>query len=162
MPTSVPGNSERGFTLVEVLVVLVIVAIAASMVSLSIGKRDNGLRADAQRLADAFTVAQSEARSDGRAIRWLADGEGWSFERAGRLPGPSAQEDVPVPVDRLEQDEMLRPQSWQAGGVQLRLAPDRPLVFNTEWVADPITLTLRAGDATVTLQRDASGRYDIR
>ena len=44
MPTSVPGSSERGFTLVEVLVVLVIVAIAASMVSLSIGKRDNGLR----------------------------------------------------------------------------------------------------------------------
>lgn len=162
MPTSVPGNSERGFTLVEVLVVLVIVAIAASMVSLSIGKRDNGLRADAQRLADAFTVAQSEARSDGRAIRWLANGEGWSFERVGRLPGPSAQEDVPVPVDRLEQDEMLRRQSWQAGAVQLRLAPDRPLVFNTEWVADPITLTLRAGDATVTLQRDASGRYDIR
>ena len=33
MPTSVPGSSERGFTLVEVLVVLVIVAIAASMVS---------------------------------------------------------------------------------------------------------------------------------
>ena len=57
---------------------------------------------------------------------------------------------------------MLRPQSWQAGVVQLRLTPDRPLVFNTEWVADPITLTLRAGDATVTLQRDASGRYDIR
>ena len=71
MPTSVRGNSERGFTLVEVLVVLVIVAIAASMVSLSIGKGPDPLRDDAQRLADAFTVAQSEARSDGRPIRWL-------------------------------------------------------------------------------------------
>lgn len=161
MPTSVPGNSERGFTLVEVLVVLVIVAIAASMVSLSIGKRDNGLRTDAQRLADAFTVAQSEARSDGRSIRWLAGDTGWSFERAGRPPGPSAQENVVVPVDRLEGDDMLRPQTWRAGAVQLRLTPDRPLVFNTEWVADPITLTLHAGDATVTLQRDAAGRYEI-
>ncbi|WAI82094.1 MULTISPECIES: type II secretion system minor pseudopilin GspH [Achromobacter] len=162
MPTSVPGSSERGFTLVEVLVVLVIVAIAASMVSLSIGKRDNGLRADAERLADAFTVAQSEARSDGRPIRWLADDQGWSFERQGRLPGPSADENVPVPVDHLEHDDMLRPQSWHAGVVHLVLAPDRPLVFNTEWVADPITLTLRAGDDQVTLQRDAAGRYDIR
>lgn len=162
MPTSAPGNSERGFTLVEVLVVLVIVAIAASMVSLSIGKGENHLRADAQRLADAFTVAQSEARSDGRPIRWLANGQGWSFERRGRLPGPSAQDDAPVPVDRLERDELLRPQAWSSSPVELRLDPDRPLVFNTEWVATPMTLTLRAGEARVVLQRDATGRYALR
>ncbi|KGD92450.1 general secretion pathway protein GspH [Achromobacter sp. RTa] len=161
MPTSAPGNSERGFTLVEVLVVLVIVAIAASMVSLSVGRGENRLRGDAQRLADAFTVAQSEARSDGRPIRWLPSGQGWSFERRGRLPGASAEEDAPLPVDRMERDDVLRPQAWSAGAVELRLDPDRPLVFNTEWVAAPITLTLRAGDARVILQRDAAGRYDI-
>lgn len=162
MPTSVPGNSERGFTLVEVLVVLVIVAIAASMVSLSVGRGDNRLRADAERLADAFTVAQSEARSDGRPIRWVADGQGWSFERRGRAPGPTAQDDIPVPADRLDTDEVLRPQVWSAGPVQWRLDPDRPLIFNTEWVAAPMTLTLSAADARVTLQRDAAGRYEIR
>ncbi|KAG0928613.1 hypothetical protein G6F31_017653 [Rhizopus arrhizus] len=78
------------------------------------------------------------------------------------MPGPSAEEDTPVPVDHLEHDDMLRPQTWAAGVVQLRLDPDRPLVFNTEWVAAPMTLTLHAGDASITLQRDASGRYDIR
>ncbi|KRC71004.1 putative type II secretion system protein H precursor [compost metagenome] len=162
MPTSVRGNSERGFTLVEVLVVLVIVAIAASMVSLSVGRGENRLRGDAQRLADAFTVAQSEARSDGRPIRWLAGAQGWSFERRGRPPGPSAEEDVPVPADRLERDDVLRPQTWSDGPVELRLNPDRPLIFNTEWVAAPLTLTLRAGDTRVVLERDASGRYEIR
>ena len=162
MPISVPGTSERGFTLVEVLVVLVIVAIAASMVSLSVGRGDNRLRADAERLADAFTVAQSEARSDGRTSRWVANGLGWSFAGAGRAAGPTAQDDIPVPADRLESDEVLRPQSWSAAPVQWRLDPDRPLIFNTEWVAAPMTLTLSAADAHVTLQRDAAGRYEIR
>jgi general secretion pathway protein H len=138
------------------------VAIAASMVSLSVGKGENRLRGDAQRLADAFTVAQSEARSDGRPIRWLPGPQGWSFERRGRLPSASAEEDAPLPVDTMERDEVLRPRAWSAGPVELRLDPDRPLVFNTEWVAAPITLTLRAGDARVVLQRDAAGRYDIR
>ena len=34
--------------------------------------------------------------------------------------------------------------------------------FNTEWVADPFSLQLRAGESLVTLSRDASGHYDIR
>lgn len=162
MPTSVRGNSERGFTLVEVMVVLVIVAIAASMVSLSIGKGADPLRDDAQRLLDAFTVAEGEARSDGRALRWSPASGGWSFERAGRSDAPTAQDDRPLPMDWLEHDAALRPQSWRAGQVQWRLDPDRPLVFNTEWVADPFSLRLRAGDSHVTLTRDAAGHYDIR
>jgi general secretion pathway protein H len=69
---------------------------------------------------------------------------------------------VPVPADRLERDDVLRPQTWSDGPVELRLNPDRPLIFNTEWVAAPLTLTLRAGDTRVVLERDASGRYEIR
>ncbi len=161
MPTSVRGNSERGFTLVEVLVVLVIVAIAASMVSLSIGKGADPLRADAQRLADAFTVAEGEARSDGRPIRWLPASGGWSFERQGRSAAPTAQDDTPLPMDTLERDPALRPQTWRAGPVRWRLTPERQLVFNTEWVADPFSVQLRAGDSRVTLTRDAAGHYDI-
>ena len=67
-----------------------------------------------------------------------------------------------LPVDKLERDEALRPQAWLARQVQLRLSPDRPLVFNTEWVADPFSVQLRAGDSLVTVTRDAAGRYDIR
>lgn len=164
-PTSVPGNSERGFTLIEVLVVLVIVAIAASMVSLSATTTTDHLRTDARRLVDAFRVAQSEARSDARPIRWRSDSQGWSFERRGRASSAgatSAQDDAPLPLDKLERDEILRAQSWSAAPVSLQLSPDSPLIFNTEWVAQPLVLQLQAGKHRVSILRDAAGDYEIR
>lgn len=163
MRTSVPGNSERGFTLIEVLVVLVIVAIAASMVSLSANTASDPLRADASRLVDAFRVAQSEARSDARPIRWLPDSHGWSFERRGRALGASgAQDEVPLAPDNLAHDDILRAQSWSAGPVNIQLTPDSPLIFNTEWVAQPLVVQLRAGSHGISILRDAAGDYDIR
>ena len=67
-----------------------------------------------------------------------------------------------LPPGSVLLQELLRPQAWSANPVELRLDPDRPLVFNTEWVATPMTLTLRAGEARVVLQRDATGRYELR
>ena len=107
-------------------------------------------------------MAQGEARSDGRPIRWLADAQGWSFERPGRADEPAASTHAAAPADRLERDPILRPARWSAGSVDIRLDPSRPLVFNTEWVADPLVLHLRAGEASVTLLRDAAGRYEVR
>jgi len=162
MRTSVRGTSERGFTLIEMLVVVAIIAIAASMVSLSVASSSaRALRADAERLVDAFAVAQSEARSDGRAIRWRADERGWSFERAGRPARLSAQDDGPQTPDRFAQDAALRPQKWGAAPVSLRLQPDRPMVFGTEWIADPLVLELASQGDTVRIERDAAGGYAI-
>lgn len=162
MRTSALGNSERGFTLIEMLVVVVIIAIAASMVSLSIASSsDRVLRADAERLVDAFSVAQSEARSDGRVIRWQADDQGWSFERQGRSERLSAQDNGPLTPDRFDQDQSLHPQAWRASPVAIQLSPNRPVVFGTEWIADPMVLELSAQGDTVRIERNAAGDYAI-
>ncbi|CAM3713939.1 GspH/FimT family pseudopilin [Bordetella tumulicola] len=162
MPTSVRGNSERGFTLIEMLIVVVIIAIAASMVSLSVSaSSDRVLVADAERLVDAFTVAQSEARSDGRTIRWYGDERGWSFERPGRSERLSAQDEGPQTPDRFEDDPSLRAQTWRATPVTLILSPNRPVFFGTEWVSDPLVLELAADGNTVRIERDAAGGYAI-
>lgn len=162
MRTSVRGTCERGFTLIEMLVVVAIIAIAASMVSLSVASSSGrALRADAERLIDAFAVAQSEARSDGRAIRWRADAQGWWFERRGRPPRLSAQDDGPQTPDRFEHDPALRAQPWRAAPVALRQVPDRPVLFGTEWIADPLVLELAAQGDTVRIERDAAGGYAI-
>ncbi|MBO1113440.1 type II secretion system minor pseudopilin GspH [Bordetella petrii] len=163
MRTSARGISERGFTLIEMLVVVAIIAIAASMVSLSVASSsERSLRADAERLVDAFAVAQSEARSDGRAIQWRADERGWSFERRGRPARLSAQDDGPQTPDRFTNDQVLHAQAWSAPPVSLRRAPDRPVVFGTEWIADPLVLELASRGDSVRIERDAAGGYAIR
>lgn len=162
MQISAPGISERGFTLIEMLVVVMIIAIAASMVGLSVASSsDRALHTDALRLVDAFAVAQSEARSDGRVIRWSANAHGWWFERPGRSPRLSAEDEGPLRPDRFDQDSSLKPQSWSVHDVIVLRSPDRPVIFGTEWIADPLVLEISTQDDSVRITRNATGDYAI-
>ncbi len=163
MPMSVRGISERGFTLIEMLVVMVIIGIGATMVTLAIAPgSDRQLRGDAERLVDAFITAQSEARSDGRVILWRADDKGWQFERRARGQTLSTGSNDPVRPDRFERDELLSARSWgQEWPVTLTSQPPLPLAFDTEWIAAPLVLQLQAGADSLTITRNAAGQYEI-
>lgn len=89
MPTSAHGNPEtccvrqRGFTLLELMVVITIVALATAGVSLSL--RDSAasqLEREAQRLTALLTTAHAQARTVGVPLWWRATPQG--FELAGR------------------------------------------------------------------------------
>lgn len=76
-----PPASARGFTLLELLVVVALIAIATAGVSLSL--RDNAhsaLARDAQRLASLLETARAQARASGVAVQWRATPSGFAFE----------------------------------------------------------------------------------
>ena len=86
MPISAAGNENmkrpaRGFTLLELLVVLAIIALATAGVSLALPDSHAAqLQREGERLAALLEAARAQSRASGQAVRWRADAQGFHFE----------------------------------------------------------------------------------
>lgn len=169
MPISVPGpaNGQKGFTLLEMMIVLVIIGVATSLASVSAFGADGAraLRQDAQRLAYLFTAAQAEARTSGQAIVWAYDEDGFYFARLPRrliLPTRMAVRASPVTDSAIGSDTALRPREWiSSDAMVVRIEPDAGLVFGADWIPGPLQMVLEAGGNVVRLSRLGNGRFVV-
>lgn len=91
MPTSAPGSRSiarlpcrrraAGFTLLELLVVVAIIAIASAGVSFAIrDSAGNTLDREGQRLAALLESARARSRLTGQPVRWVANDAGFRFD----------------------------------------------------------------------------------
>jgi general secretion pathway protein H len=160
------SRHESGFSLIEMLVVIAIVAIATASVGLSFHNRDDEpLAHDAQRLSLLFAQAQTEARTGGRAITWRTDAYGYRFSRkpvwnpddapaTGRTEKPQS--------DDFSKDESLRPRHWEATNVQVRIEPAQANVFMPEWIVPAMRIELSDDFQHIAIVRDGAGRYALQ
>lgn len=81
LDTQARARTARGFTLLELLVVVAIIAMATASVSFAM--RDSAhvqLEREAQRLAALLESARSLSRASGVPVRWRATAHGFQFE----------------------------------------------------------------------------------
>ena len=111
------SRGSRGFTLLELLVVLSIMALAT--VGVGLAMRDGTqaqLERDAERLAALLESARAQSRASGVPVRWLALPEGFRFDG---LP-----DNHTLPTRWLDPSTSVRSES---GGGSLVLGPE-PLI----------------------------------
>lgn len=93
------ASAARGFTLLELLVVISIMALAIAGVSVAL--RDNGktaLERDAARLAALLDAGRAKSRASGAAVRWVVTEQGFRFDGVPNASLPSQWLDPGVVV----------------------------------------------------------------
>ncbi len=166
MPISARGTCKRrlthlplrGFTLIELMVVLVIVGIALGAVTVQLMPDDRGdLRTEAEQLALLLENAGLEARSSGVGMAWLPDAKGYQFWRRNEQGNWKPVEDGP-----------FRFRAWREQTRVTGVAVDsEPLKFGERMLLSatgfslPFEIGLEHGTARAAIKGSSTGSVSV-
>jgi general secretion pathway protein H len=113
-----PEFDHRGFTLVEMLVVMLIIGIVAGLVGVVARPDDRALlEVEAQRLVQLFELAATEAQFGGKSIAWTGEASRYRFLRL----------DVPDGWTEIRDNDALRARALPQGMLLAELRVDNRL-----------------------------------
>ena len=156
MPISAPGSSgprrpatghgcaARGFTLLELLVVLVIVAMISSVAVLSLrDSSSNQLEREGERLGALLEGARAQARASGAAVSWVPavspDDSPFRFIGLGANPAP--------------------PTRWLDDRVTAQVLGRAVLVLGPDAILPAQRVVLRLADRRLDIATDGLGPF---
>jgi len=149
----------RGFTLLEMLVVLLIAGLLISVASLTLSRNPRtDLNEEAQRVALLFESAGDEAQLRARAIAWQPVEGGFRFDMRTENGW------------RPLRDDLLGPRRWEGGVTSVAITYPgggddtqvSRIVFGTEAVDVPVEVTLFSAAGRATIVGTGNGRFEVR
>ncbi|HEY0488636.1 MAG TPA: type II secretion system minor pseudopilin GspH [Telluria sp.] len=155
------ARGARGFTLVEVMVVMVLIGIMLGLVSLNaIPSPRQDLQKEAQRIALLLQLARDEAIVRNRLIAFEANSDGYRFMVRNETGW-----------DIVTKDDLLRERPFKNAPLTLRLDPVAQdgvstngklrITFGREPVDRPFVLTLGSGEDRLAIRADGVGHFVV-
>ncbi len=167
-PSASPPCRARGFTLLEVLVVMLIIGVLISFAVLSISRGDTSLQDEAQRLAALIRLAGQEAVSQGQEFAVELESDGYAFvtfdgEKWQPVAGDELLRRRELPQDLVIDVELEGEHLTLAGQAQEEEKETPPRIFLlSSGEMSPFDLTLRKSGAGGGYHITATARGDVR
>ena len=152
------ARAVRGFTLVELMVVMAIIGITLGMVSFNaMPSPRQHLQGEANRIALLLQLARDEAIVRNRLVAFEADGETYRFLVRNENSW-----------DLVTKDDLLRERFFKGGPVKLLIEPASAgvgnpmrITFGREPVDKPFVLTMAIGEDRVAIRADGIGHFVV-
>jgi type II secretion system protein H len=153
------AGARSGFTLVEVLIVVVVIAIASGLVIVNLGGDDRrSAEREAGRLAGALEHAAALAQWKGETLGVSADGTGYRFWRRGAdNRWTPVQEDEVLAPRALPAQFAVSPASYAGAPV----AADAILPFRPSGRNEPYALLLASPTWSLVVAGDPLNRVQV-